>query len=121
MSVRQLSFPRISVPLPSYRAFVVALVLVWGVGDALSTLLALGVGGSIGMEGNPLIRAVLAEHLLLLPVFKGVVVGVAGGLLLSVDNYIASVPGWRLWFSGVLALGAAIVVTNLAVAFALVF
>lgn len=121
MSVQQFSFPKIRAPLPSYRAFVVALVLVWGVGDALSTLLALGLGGSIGMEANPLIRALLAEHLLLLPVFKALVVGVAGGLLLSADDYVESVPGWRLWFGGVLALGSAIVVTNLSVAFALAF
>jgi len=119
MSVGQFSEPRFSVPVPSYDSLVFALVLVWGVGDAVSTLLAFGVGGSLQLEANPLIRALLAEHLLLLPPFKALVVGAAGGLLLAVRGAVESVPGWRLWLGSVIALGVAIVATNLSVVFAL--
>jgi hypothetical protein len=119
MSVRQFSEPKLGVPLPSYGSLVFALVLVWGVGDAVSTLLAFGVGGSLQLEANPLMRALLAEHLLLLPLFKALVVGVVGGLLLSVRGPVESVPGWRLWFGSLLAVGVAVVATNLSVVFAL--
>lgn len=119
MSVRQLSVPRPPALRPAYTTFVVALVAIWGVGDAASTLLAMWLGGSVGLESNPLVRSLLAEHLLLLPLFKGAVVALAGGLLLEYDEHVESVPGWRLWFGGVLALGALIVVTNAYVALTL--
>ena len=104
---------------PAYTTFVVALVLIWGVGDTASTLLAMRLGGPVGLEGNPLVRSLLAEHLLLLPPFKGAVVALVGGLLLEYDAYVESVPGWRLWFGGVLALGALVVGTNAYVALTL--
>lgn len=112
MSVRQLTLPRISVSLPDYGWFVAALVLVWGVGDAASTLLALELTGSVELEANPWIRLLLSKDPLLLPVFKAAVVTVAGGALLSFRPYVQRVPGWRGWFIAILALGSAIVFTN---------
>lgn len=112
MSVREFSVPTFAVPAPSYGWFVAALVLVWGVGDAASTLLALELTGTVELEANPLIRRMLADHPLWLPLFKGGVVAVAGGVLWQCRRYVESVPGWRLWFCSILALGSAIVVTN---------
>jgi len=112
MSVREVTLPSDRVAVPSYAWFVGALVVVWGLGDALSTLFALHVTGNVGLEANPWVRLLLASHPLYLPLFKGVVVAVAGGLLLGFQRYIESVPGWRLWFTGVLAVGAVVVAAN---------
>lgn len=113
MSVKQMWVPRVTVPVPSYTWFVAALVVVWGVGDAASTLVALELTGSVQLEANPLVRLLLTENPLLVPVFKGAVVAVAGGLLLHCRDHIETVPGWRLWFVSILALGSIIVLTNL--------
>lgn len=112
MAVSQLSVPRFGVPLPSYTWFVAAIVAVWGVGDAASTLFALELTGSVHMEANPWIRLLLTEDPLLLPLFKGAVVAVAAAVLLRGRRFVESVPGWRLWFVSVIALGSLVVVTN---------
>jgi len=112
MSVRQLPVPSLRVSLPSYVWFVGALVVVWGLGDALSTLFALHATGDVGLEANPWIRMLLSSHPVYLPIFKGLVVAVAGGLLLGFRRYVESVPGWRLWFAGLLAVGSAIVAAS---------
>ena len=112
MSVRQFSAPKIAVRLPSYAALVAALVVVWGVGDALSTLWAIEATGSIQGEANPWIKTLLAHDPALLLVLKAGVVALAGGLLLSCREFVESVPGWRIWFLGILGLGSLIVVNN---------
>jgi len=112
MSVRQFSPPKIAVSLPSYAALVAALVVVWGLGDALSTLWAIEATGSIQGEANPWIKTLLAHDPALLVVLKAGVVAVAGGLLLTCREFIESVPGWRVWFLGVLGMGSLIVANN---------
>jgi len=113
MSVRQFSAPKIAVRLPSYAALVAALVIVWGLGDALSTLWAIEAAGSIQGEANPWIKALLAHDPALLIVLKAGVVAVAGGLLLTCREFVESVPGWRIWFLGVLGMGSLIVANNI--------
>lgn len=112
MSVRQFSVPKITVGLPSYAALVAALVVVWGAGDALSTLWAIEATGSIQGEANPWIKALLAHDPALLVVLKAGVVALAGGLLLTYQDTVESVPGWRAWFLGILAMGSLIVLAN---------
>ncbi|MFB6189843.1 MAG: DUF5658 family protein [Halapricum sp.] len=121
MSVRQFSVPTFSVTLPGYVALVVALVVVWGFGDAVSTLWAVQATGSIQGEANPWIRLVLSHDPVLLVVLKAGVVALAGWLLLTCRDFVESVPGWRVWFVGVLALGSTIVATNLYVGFDALF
>ncbi|QSG11162.1 putative membrane protein [Halapricum desulfuricans] len=120
MSVRRLSRPKLSVHVSEYVGLVAALVAVWGVGDALSTLWAIEATGSIGGEANPWIRAVLAHDPALLLVVKTAVVAVVGGLLLSQREFVQSVPGWRLWFGSLLAVGSIIVAGNVSVGLAAV-
>ncbi len=120
MRVRQLSQPKFDIDLPGYVGLVVALVAVWGVGDAVSTLWAIEATGSVSGEANPWIHAVLAYDPALLVVVKTAVVAIAGGLLLSQRAFIESVPGWRLWFGSLLAVGSIIVVGNVYVGLAAV-
>jgi hypothetical protein len=112
MSVRQLSSLRFSLRVPGYVGLVVALVVVWGFGDALSTLWAIEMTGSIEGEANPWIKMLLAHDPALLLFFKAGVVAVAGGLLLWFREFVESVPGWRLWFGSMLTLGSVIVAGN---------
>ena len=116
MSVRQFSVPKFTAAVPGYVGFVLALVVVWGVGDAVSTLWAIEATGSIEGEANPWIRALLAYDPALLVVLKAGVVAAAGTVLLSCREFVESVPGWRLWFVSVLAVGSAIVAGNVHVA-----
>jgi hypothetical protein len=99
---------------PGYAQWVYALVLVWGTGDALSTLLAAATAGP-GMEANPWMRLLLEHEPLLLPVVKGAIVLYAGVVLLACRPLVRRVPGWRLWFGGVVAAGLVVTATNLAV------
>jgi len=120
MAVREISQPRFEAPLPGYVGLVAALVAVWGFGDAASTLWAIEATGSISGEANPWIHAVLAYDPALLIVVKTAVVVIAGGLLLSRRAFIESVPGWRLWFGSLLAVGSIIVAGNVYVGLAAV-
>ncbi|MFW6018856.1 MAG: DUF5658 family protein [Halapricum sp.] len=120
MAVGQLSRPKFDSPVSGYVGLVVALVAVWGLGDALSTLWAIEATGSIHGESNPWIRAVLAHDPVLLLVVKAAVVTIAGGVLLTQREFIESVPGWRLWFGSLLAVGSVIVVGNVSVGLAAV-
>jgi hypothetical protein len=117
MSVRQFSRPKLGVAVPSYAVLVAGIVVVWGVGDALSTLWAIEATGSIQGEANPWIKAVLAHDPALLVVLKAGVVTLAGGLLLAYQEFVESVPGWRVWFAGVLGMGSLIVLNNVYVGF----
>jgi hypothetical protein len=99
---------------PTYREFVVAMVLVWGVGDVLSTFWAMTLTGGVGLEANPLVRSLLAAEPLLLLGLKAAVVLYAGVVLLEGRALIERVPGWRLWFTSLILAGTAVVLGNLA-------
>lgn len=101
---------------PSYVELVFGVVLVWGFGDALSTLLALSSTGTAALETNPLMRPVLAYDPLALVAVKGAVALVVGLALLRYRSAVRGVPGWRAWLSGVLALGIVVAAVNVAVA-----
>lgn len=118
MAVRELSRQRFEIRLPGYVGFVAALVAVWGFGDAVSTLWAIEATGAISGEANPWIQAVLAYDPALLVLVKAGVVAIAGGLLLSLRAFVESVPGWRLWFGSLLAVGSIIVAGNVYVGLA---
>ena len=100
---------------PSYVELVLSLVVIWGFADALSTLLAMTVTGSAAAEINPWIRTLLIHEPLAVIVLKGAVALYVGVVLVACQDVVESVPGWRLWFLGVIALGTVVVVQNLAV------
>jgi len=102
---------------PSYVQYVYALVLVWGLGDTLSTYLAAAVVGP-GMEVNPWMRILLATEPLLVVAVKAAVVLYAAVVLLECRSVVERVPGWQLWFVGVLVLGWVAVLNNLAISIA---
>jgi hypothetical protein len=101
-----------------YTELVVAVVIVWGFCDGLSTLLAAEFAGK-HMEGNPLIRALLDTPTVAFAV-KPVASLAAGALALAGERFIRTVPGWRIWFGGLIGVGLGVTVLNLLVAFALV-
>ena len=113
MSHRSLRFEK-----PDYTELVVAVVIVWGVCDGLSTLLAASFAGP-HLEANPLIRALLPTPSLALGVtLRGALA--AGGLALAGERYIRTGPGWRIWFAGLIGTGLAVTILNLLVAFSVV-
>jgi hypothetical protein len=112
------SLPTVPVPAPTYTDLVAALVVVWGLGDAASTLFALALTGDLSLEANPLVRALLAQTPLFLLVMKAAVVVVVGVALLRYREQIQSVPLWRPWMVGVLGLGTVVVVSNVYVGLA---
>lgn len=111
------SLAQFDLPVPSYTDFVYALVLVWGLGDILSTYLAVSAVGH-GMEANPWMRILLATEPLLVLAVKAAVVLYAGVVLLECRFIVKTVPGWRVWFGGVVVAGWLVVVNNLAIGFA---
>lgn len=102
---------------PEYVEYVYALVLVWGLGDIVSTYLAVSAVGP-GMELNPWMRVLLVTEPLLVAVVKAAVVLYAGVVLLACRSIVEQVPGWQLWFSGILVFGWGAVINNLAIAIA---
>lgn len=104
--------------LPAYEELVYALVLVWGLGDVLSTFFAASATGTAAMEGNPWIRILLANEPLLVLALKAAVVLYAGVVLLECRRIVEQVPGHRAWFVGVVGVGMAVTANNLAVAIA---
>lgn len=100
-----------------YAELVFAQMFVWGLGDAVSTLLALSTTGNLALEANPIARTVLIHEPLLLFVLKGAIAVVVGITLLECRDFVTSVPFWRGWMLGLFALGTSIVVTNLYVGF----
>jgi len=109
--IDDLDLSAIRLEMPGYVELVFALVIVWGFGDAASTLFASGAAGP-GLEANPWIRILLAHHPLLMVFLKAAVVLYAAVVLLECRSFVESVPGWRVWFLGVVGLGAAVVLTN---------
>lgn len=113
----QWSFSNLDLSLPSYVEYVYALVLVWGLGDIVSTYFAVSVVGH-GMEANPWMRILLATEPLLVLAVKAAVVLYAGIVLLECRSVVEKVPGWQLWFTAVVVAGWAVVLNNLAIGIA---
>lgn len=96
---------------PSYVELVFSLVLVWGFGDALSTLFAARFAGH-HLESNPLVRFLLAhEPLLVLAMKMGVALLVAV-VLLEYRDLVEAVPLWRGWMLALVGAGALVILNN---------
>jgi hypothetical protein len=104
---------------PGYVELVLSLVIIWGFGDAVSTLVAAAHAGA-AMEANPWIRLLLTHEPLLVVALKAAVVLYAGIVLLECRVVVERVPGWRAWFLSLIGLGTAVVLTNLYVGLAAV-
>jgi hypothetical protein len=104
--------------LPDYVSLVYALVLVWGLGDVVSTYFAVSATGSTVNELNPLVRLMLDTEPLLVVAFKAGIVLYAGVVLLACRDLVQRVPGWRVWFGLVVVAGAVVVANNTAVGLA---
>jgi len=100
---------------PEYVGLVYALVLVWGLGDVISTYFAYAVVGTAAAESNPWIAALLAYHPVAVIVLKAAVVLYAGVVLLACRRIVKTVPWWRFWLSSVVVLGVCVVLNNLLV------
>ena len=100
---------------PGYVELVFAVVLVWGFGDAVSTLLAADAVG-IRHEQNPWLRLLFSIEPLLIPLVKGAVVLFVGVVLLECRDIVESVPLWRAWFVAVIAAGTLVIAGNVYVA-----
>lgn len=109
---------RLRFETPDYTELVLAVVVVWGVCDGLSMVLAAEFAGA-HLEANPLMRALLATPPLAFVVKLGGAVA-AGALALAGERFITTVPGWRVWFAGLIGVGIAVTAINLLVAFAVV-
>ena len=98
-----------------YVALVYALVLVWGLGDVVSTYFAYAAVGTPAAESNPWIQVLLSIHPLALLALKAAVVLYAGVVLLACRETVKQAPGWRIWLSAVVVGGVFVVVNNLLV------
>lgn len=98
-----------------YVGLVYALVLLWGLGDVLSTYFAYAAVGTSAAEVNPWIAVLLSYNPVLVAVVKGAVVLYVGVILLEYREVVQRAPGWRLWLIGVVVAGILVVLNNLAV------
>jgi hypothetical protein len=98
-----------------YVGLIYGLVLVWGLGDVVSTYFAYAATGSVAAESNPWIAALLSHDPLLVLVLKAAVVLYAGVVLLACRGLVERVPGWRVWLSTIVTGGVLVVLGNLAV------
>ena len=96
---------------PGYVELVFSLVLVWGFGDALSTLFAARFVGH-HLEVNPWVRFLLAHEPLFVLALKMAVVLYVGVVLLECRDVVERVPWWRTWLLGVVAAGVLVVLNN---------
>ena len=101
----------IEIEKPGYVELVFSLVLVWGFGDALSTLFAAKFAG-VGLEANPWIRVLLTHEPLAVIALKMAVALYVGIVLLECRSFVEQVPWWRGWLLGVVGLGATAVLIN---------
>ena len=102
-----------------YAELVFAQMFVWGLGDAVSTLVAFSLTGNLALEANPIARTVMLQEPLLLLVLKGAVAAVVGITLIEFRDIVTRVPFWRTWMFALLGLGSLIVLTNFYVGFAM--
>lgn len=98
-----------------YVALIYALVLLWGLGDVFSTYFAYAATGTNLGETNPWMSILLEYNPLLVAVVKAAVVLYVGIILLEYRDIVKTVPGWRLWLSGIVVVGILVVINNLAV------
>lgn len=98
-----------------YAGLIYALVLLWGLGDVLSTYFASAAVGTSAAEVNPWIAMLLSHNPLLVAVVKGAVVLYVGIILLECREAVQRVPGWRLWLVGLVVAGILVVLNNLTV------
>jgi len=98
-----------------YVGLVYALVLVWGLGDVVSTYFAYAAIGTGSIEANPWIGVLLEYNPLLVLAVKAAVVLYTGVVLLEAREFIQRTPGWRLWLSGLVVAGTLVVANNLLV------
>jgi hypothetical protein len=96
---------------PSYVELVFALVLIWGFGDALSTLFAARFAGA-HLEANPWIRLLLHHQPMAVILLKGATVLYVGIVLLECRRFVTSLPWWRAWLLAVVSAGALVVLGN---------
>jgi len=115
MAARNRLSSSVDVETPGYVELVVLLGLIWGVGDTFSTVLASGVTGSAAGELNPLLRTLLEIDPLAVVLLKGAVALYASFVLLACRDQVEEVPGWRVWFLGMISVGTVIVAQNLSV------
>lgn len=101
----------IRLEMPGYVELVFSIVIVWGFGDALSTLFAARFAGT-GLEANPWIRALLSHEPLAVVALKMAVVLYVGIVLLECRSVVERVPWWRSWLLGIVAVGVAVVMAN---------
>jgi len=100
---------------PEYVGLIYGLVLIWGLGDVVSTYFAYAALGDASAESNPWIAELLAHDPFLVLALKAAVVLYAGVVLLECRGLVERVPGWRLWLSAIVAGGVLVVLGNLAV------
>jgi hypothetical protein len=101
-----------------YVGLVYALVLIWGIGDILSTYVAYTATGDGSLEANPWISLLLSQDPFLVIALKGAVVLYTGIILLELQYFVRRTPGWRLWLSALVVSGILVVGNNLVVALA---
>jgi hypothetical protein len=99
---------------PGYVELVYSLVLVWGFGDALSTVFAATFAGA-GSELNPWIRVLLEFEPLLVIAVKMAVALYVGIILLECRSLVERVPLWRAWLLAIVVAGALVVLNNVVV------
>lgn len=92
-----------------------ALVLLWGLGDVLSTYFVFAIVGTSEAEKNPWMEILLSWNPVLVAVVKGAVVLYVGVILLEYRELVQRAPGWRIWLSVLVLAGSAVVVNNLLV------
>ena len=103
---------RFELEKPGYVELVFSIVLIWGFGDAVSTLFAARFAG-VGLEANPWIRLLLAHEPLAVIALKMAVALYVGVVLLACRSVVERVPLWRGWLLTILALGTGAVLVNL--------
>lgn len=100
---------------PEYVGLVYAIVLVWGLGDVLSTYFAYAATESAQAEANPWIAVLLSHDPLLVLVVKAAVVLYVGVVLIELEWLVKRAPGWRFWLAGLVVAGILVVINNLIV------
>lgn len=95
-----------------YRCLVVALGIVWGGLDTVTTALAVVAHGTAKHEINPLMRTVLETDLRLFVGLKLCAVCLGLAIALRGRPAIQAVPWWRHFFALHLSIGTVVVIIN---------
>lgn len=106
-----LDLSEIRLEKPGYVELVFSIVIVWGFGDAVSTLLAAEFAG-VHLEANPWIRLLLTHNPMWVVALKAAVVLYVGVVLLECRSLVERVPLWRGWLGAMVAFGAFVVLSN---------